>query len=443
MITMMVAPMLIIQLLLVWYVLLIVLGIMLVMWQLIIERRAVAIIEAVILLIISQLVYLPLRALEQFRDKGRRFASWLENAYTTPLELVLILTVLVTALILIVLKNSLNWRNNHISRTSVYESLQKLPVGICCYQDGGMTRLVNVKMSQIAKELTGKKITNGEIFVQSIKETAVGEGKITFENDDDLSSIATEANTIVAKARSGRVYSFALTDIPFRNIRLHEILATDVTQEYINLMALHKDKKRMQDINNRLRAYSKGIIDVNIEKEILDAKVRIHDELGHALIVSKRYLRSGDGDREAILNLWRKNIALLKDEREEDSAEDYETMFYIAECAGVDIIVDGELPQDNKTAKKITVTAISECLTNVCRHTHGNQINITVNRDGSNKIRLSFTNNGDAPRGEIKEGGGLTNLRKIVEGAGGKMEIQSAPVFELRLVIPIGDFKNE
>lgn len=443
MMTLLASPMIIVQLLLLWYVLLIVFGMMIVIWQIAIERRPIAIWVSIMLLLICQLTYLPLRALEQYRDKGRVFAGWMERAYNTPLIAIVVITVIISALDIIVVKNSIRWRNSHISRTSVYESFQKLPVGICCYQDGGMTRLVNAKMSHIARELTGSRINNGELFIHKLKEVAAGTGRVSLESDDELNNVETGENTIVAKTKTGTVYSFSLTDIPFRNTVLHEIVATDVTQEYENLILLHKDKKRMQDINNRLRAYSKNIVDVNIEKEILDAKVKIHDELGHALIVSKRYLGSGDGDKVAILNLWRKNIALLKEERGEAVSEDYETMFYIAKCAGVDIEVNGKLPYENQHVKHIIVTAISECLTNVCRHTRGNLINMTLSESNEKKYIVTFSNNGDRPKEEIKEGGGLTNLRKIVEEAGGTMKIQSFPEYELRLVIPIGDKDNE
>lgn len=441
--TLLETPMIIVQLLLLWYVLLIVSEIMIVIWQVLIERRPVALLASVVLLTVCQFIYLPLRALEQFRDTGRVFANWMERAYGTPFVVVVLVTIVISVLDFIVVKNSIRWRNNHINRTSVYESFQKLPVGICCYQDGGMTRLVNVKMSQIAMDLTGSRISNGELFVRRLKEVAEGEGCVKLESDDELQKEDFSPNTIVAKTKNDVVYSFTMTDIPFRNTVLHEILAIDVTEEYRNLLVLHKDKKRMQDINNRLRAYSRDVVNVNIEKEILDAKVKIHDELGHALIVSKRYLGSGDGDRNAILSLWRKNIALLKEERGESVSEDYETMFYIAKCAGVDIEVEGDLPYEYPKVKHIIVTAISECLTNVCRHTHGNRINMQVGKNADKELVLIFTNNGEQPKEEIKEGGGLTNLRKIVEGVGGTMQIQSLPEYELRLIIPVGDIENE
>lgn len=437
MITMLETPISILQLLLGWYLILIVAAIMIVVWQILVERRYGVAILSMLLLALCHFIYLPLRALEQYRDIGRTFDNWMEYAYSSPLLIVVTITFFISIWEAFVIKNSINWRMNHISGTSIYESFQKLPVGICCYQNGGMTRLVNRRMNQIAREITGKGIYNGQLFVENLRRISSGEGNILLENERESVTEILDEHSIVTKTNEGKVYSFTLTDIPFRNTMLHEILATDVTQEYINLMELNKEKKRVQDINSRLRAYSQSVVDVNIEKEILDAKVRIHDELGHALIVSKRYLRRGTGDKDAILDLWHKNIALLKEERSEQLADDYETIFYIAKCAGVEMEVEGVLPQEYPNIKKIIVTAMSECLTNVCHHAHGNLLNIAVREKDNQKIELVFTNNGDAPTGEIKEGGGLTNLRKVVEGIGGSMEIQSCPTYQLMLSVPV------
>lgn len=442
MMTILNSPMVIIQLLLLWYVILIAFEMMIVMWQVIISRRFRDILLSISLLAASHLVYLILRAAEQYRDKGRVFAVWMEDAYHLPLILLLIVTLVVTVLDIMVVIGGIKWRNDHISRTSVYESFQKLPIGICCYEDGGMTRLVNKKMNEIARELTGMGIVNGECFAEQLRGAAAGAGKVMLEEDDELGSGIFHDNKIVAITPTRIVYSFSLTDIPFRNTILHEILAIDVTQEYQNLRELHKDKKRMQEINKRLRAYSRDVVDVNIEKEILDAKIKIHDELGHALIVSERYLRTGDGDRDGILALWHKNISLLKEERGEDISEDYDTMFYIAKCAGVDIRVDGDLPKKPQERKRIVVTAISECLTNVCRHTQGNSMEIQTGETNDRELVLIFTNNGEAPAQEIREGGGLGNLRKMVEDAGGTMRIQSFPEFRLMLTIPALEVEN-
>ena len=47
-----------------------------------------------------------------------------------------------------------------------------------------------------------------------------------------------------------------------------------------------------------------------------------------------------------------------------------------------------------------------------------------------------LTNDGRPPEGDIREGGGLSALRGLVEDAGGRMHVQSTPGFALRVEIP-------
>ena len=47
-----------------------------------------------------------------------------------------------------------------------------------------------------------------------------------------------------------------------------------------------------------------------------------------------------------------------------------------------------------------------------------------------------MTNDGTAPLGKIREGGGLSGIRRRTEEAGGVMNTRSAPRFMLTLAMP-------
>ena len=49
---------------------------------------------------------------------------------------------------------------------------------------------------------------------------------------------------------------------------------------------------------------------------------------------------------------------------------------------------------------------------------------------------ITFTNDGDAPKGEIHETGGLGNLKRQVEALGGSLELSASPRFKMILTIP-------
>lgn len=54
---------------------------------------------------------------------------------------------------------------------SVKECMDELPVGICFYRDGGLTKLTNLKMESIAQRLTGSNISDAESFREAVSKS--------------------------------------------------------------------------------------------------------------------------------------------------------------------------------------------------------------------------------------------------------------------------------
>lgn len=348
------------------------------------------------------------------------FENWMEMPVVVMWILILCMMV---GLVWLILQN-IEYSKNHISQNSVEESFDNLPAGICCYYSSGYPRLLNSKMKEISFLAMGKVVDNWENFWNDISK---GEASV-------LCDVVQMGEVPILQLSDGRVYSFRREPIPFEKYILFEIMAVDITEEFEKNKMLEADQVKMTILNRRLKEYSQKVTQVTIEKEILAAKVRIHDELGHALIATKRYLGTKAGDQKALVELWENNIALLKAERYESVSDDYDTINYIANCAGIQIKVEGKLPQ-NGYLQHIIVTALSECITNTSRHAKGNEICIMVSEEDTH-IQIQITNNGEPPVGEIKEGGGLSGLRKLTEMEGGQMIIKSQPAFCLVLDLP-------
>ena len=51
-------------------------------------------------------------------------------------------------------------------------------------------------------------------------------------------------------------------------------------------------------------------------------------------------------------------------------------------------------------------------------------------------LTAAITNDGLAPAGEVVEGGGLSALRRRIEGTGGAMQVESTPRFRLVITLP-------
>ena len=105
-----------------------------------------------------------------------------------------------------------------------------------------------------------------------------------------------------------------------------------------------------------------------------------------------------------------------------------------AGAMGISLTLDGSIPMSARV-EKIIVLACRECVTNCKKHAKGSAVNVKItNRD--NFYTVSITNDGEKPKDEIKEGGGLTSLRQTVENAGGEMHVSHRPHFALIIDLP-------
>ena len=196
---------------------------------------------------------------------------------------------------------------------------------------------------------------------------------------------------------------------------------------------LHEDNLRVAQLNLRLRRYGAQIRELTREKETLAARVRIHDDFGQALLAARRLgAQQGDAQQRAqVLALWRTNLALLRGTGEkEPTGAGLGALVEAARAVGVTVTAEGPQPAADSPAMALLLHAAHECLTNTVRHAGGSALHISLAREGD-RLCATLTNDGRAPDGPVREGGGLSALRRQVEAAGGRMRIESAPRFAL------------
>lgn len=315
-----------------------------------------------------------------------------------------------------------------ITPASIKESIDILPAGICCYYPGGLCKLVNEKIDWICREITGNGLRDGETFWYSL----------TTGNFSHGTPIQT-GNSPIVILPGGNVINFSRNELAFDGVKMFEIIAVDVTEEYKLTAELGEKQTSLQKINQRLRDLGDKITELTTEKEILNSKIRLHDNWSHTLLASKRYLKNPSSiDKQTIYRLWDKNISLLADDVTSSYQEIYAEIFRSAQALGLKVNISGTLPRQIDNSH-IIAQAMTTALSNLVRHAHGTELYMT-SAQSSGKYLLTFTNNGDPPAQPIRETGGLANLRRRVENAGGKMEIIAAPQFELK--IELGDKEN-
>ncbi|MBQ4362931.1 MAG: hypothetical protein II782_02890 [Oscillospiraceae bacterium] len=300
-----------------------------------------------------------------------------------------------------------------LSSHSVKFATDDLPAGLCIYDKSGRILLMNETMAKIGTDLTGEYVLSGKQI---------------------LSRVDTAGSTPL-RLSDGSVFTFSLEQTAVGSTELTEITAENITEEYDLTEKLHKIDEELIDQQQRLRELNVLITEMTIQKEILAAKTSVHDRFGSTIIATKRFIR-GDSEntREELTAIWNKTLDLLQTSGESEQKDIYEKVFTVAGYVGVDIEIKGELPKEKERAE-IIVTALIECLTNTFRHAHGDRILLECINSAKTDTYI-LTNNGEAPKTEINETGGLKNLRQAAENLGWKMEIQSIPAFMLTLIAP-------
>lgn len=321
-------------------------------------------------------------------------------------------------------------KKQQISVDAVRKSIDYLPDGICFFREDGQPLLVNLQMNRLCGFLFESELLNGNWLVDCLcGEKNLKNGQIIRKKPD-----------ILVKTWGERVWRFQGNEFLFHGEKIWEWIATDVTEQLKLSKELEQRNQRLMDVNQKLRVYSDEVKYITREQEILNAKIRVHDDVGRSLLAARAYLfgKEENRDRATLMILWKSTISVLKKEaKPEKKSSSWEQLQRAAEAVQVNIVLDGHLPKAENAAI-ILITAMYECLTNTVKHADGTELYVSIMEDDF-KIKMRATNNGKQPEKLVEETGGLSNLRQIVESAEGKMAIDSQPRFILKLELPKGE----
>ena len=78
---------------------------------------------------------------------------------------------------------------------------------------------------------------------------------------------------------------------------MRQLLAADVTDEYAGLLEVSEKNRQLRELSERLRAAVGEAERLSVEKEYLDAKIRVHSGLGGLLAATARFMRAAGEER--------------------------------------------------------------------------------------------------------------------------------------------------
>ena len=314
-------------------------------------------------------------------------------------------------------REELQYRRNTITRSSIKEGVDKISSGLCFYVAGGRVILCNSRMNALSHRIVGRDLQNAELFWQILSggEVCAGIERLSFGSYPSF------------RLPDGSVWTFAREELQ----GFQQLTAANTTQQQALTDELRDKNLDLAALNLRLRRHGENVDELARARERLETKVRIHGELGQALLAARRYLVD-ENAQEPPLDIWRRNIAMLRKEMEAKKAEDpLQILQKAADSAGVRLVLRGRLAEGSEY-RQFFLVAASEALTNAVFHAGAGTLSIDLT-ETDDQWSMRFANDGKKPTKPITEGGGLGSLRRKAEAIGAAMGVECTPEFTLTI----------
>jgi len=370
------------------------------------------------------LLYASVIPAERAKPEIPSVSLWFEKQ---PVVFPLILWLAIAAFFLKVIWGEHRRYQNAVTASSVKESLDRLETGLCFSYPNGMVLLINHRMNELSHALFSTALRNANRFWDALTGGETSEG--------------------VTRLAGGEAPVFRLPDGTVRSFRREEldgviqITAADTTRQHQMLEELENKHKELEEMNARIRSYGDQVDRYVAARERLETRVNLHGFLGQALLMTRHYLQYGSGSAKKLIDIWQRNIDVLRLEAEPGQEPDsLASLQNAAGAIGMKVHIEGTLPENAGIRKLIAVVG-AETLTNAVRHAGARQLWIRVEETEEESV-IRYTNDGSVPEGPVREGGGLSTARKKIEAAGGRMFTETSPRFMLTVVFEKGDAKD-
>ena len=311
-----------------------------------------------------------------------------------------------------------------INHSSIKEAFDNLPTGVCFFNEAGLPVLCNHAMQRFSFSVCGKDVQ----FVTDLGSCLRGDfAPVSGVRKDGKVFVLTDGTAWRLDRRSFTHES---------GNRYTQYVATDVSQLQEKRVELQQENAQLRRVQVDLQRLSANIVAVTREEEILNTKMRVHDEMGKCLVAAQKYLKKDctESIPDSVAVAWQRAVSMIKYSNETPEEDMLLQIRKTCEYVKLRYLQTGELPRQEDAAYLLTC-AVRECVTNAVRYAEATELYVTFG-ETETVATVTVTNNGLVPEGEVVEGGGLSTLRRRIERAGGTMTVRSQPRFELSVTVP-------
>ena len=337
---------------------------------------------------------------------------------------VLMLVTLTTIAVNVWLVLSETKNRKTINNTSIKEAFDNLPTGVCFFNEAGLPVLCNHTMQRFSFAVCGKDVQ----LITDLENCLA---------DDFIPADDVRKDGKVFILSDGRAWHLEKRTFTHESGNMYtQYIATDVSELHKNRVELTQENEQLRKVQADLKKLSANIVAVTREEEILNTKMRVHDEMGRCLVEAQKFLRDGCNESipDSVISSWQRAVSMIKYSNETVDEDMLSQVRKTCASVGIAYVQTGELPTEESTAYTL-ICAVRECVTNAVRYAGASELYVQFS-ETEKLATVTITNNGNRPDSPIVEGGGLSTLRRRVERAGGVMVVQSFPIFKLTVTVP-------
>ena len=314
-------------------------------------------------------------------------------------------------------------KNKYELRIAVKEALDTLPAAVCYFNTSGTVKLCNTVMYDLFRKIT-------QSDLQSYDEL-----KEALDGCDRSTGIIRDGNVFLFP--DGRAWQYFAEKVKTADGKEYtEAVFSNVTELYEKRQELKRQSRELKKMYQELKILSENVQEAAREQEILNMKSQLHDQMNMGVAAIRQILRQNTTSEKnaAAVIQFRRAIRVLQEENaypQDDVAE----LIKDAAVSGIQVKITGDLP-DTKDTLSMLLLVMREACVNAARHADAAILHVTAKQTEAD-VTLRITNDGKQPEENITPRGGLADLGKMIVGAGGRMEIQSRPIFMLTVTLPV------
>ena len=317
----------------------------------------------------------------------------------------------------------------------IAEAVDEFPGGLSFSDKDGVPILVNKKMHRLIYELVNLPFIDANAIWQALSLKAE-------KNQFNPKLLKKEQGLyeLYHKLKDGSIWRFKKSVISAQTEEYVQIEAIDISNLASIANEINEDNKELKNQNKRIKLVSLELEKVNRDKERYFAKVALHGEFGEYILWLRQFLKeSKEGsicmsDFKQLETRWYKAKDIIKGiGMSSETAEIENELLKVGKLIGCNIFFPKEKPY--KTYQALYYTAIREALTNAVRHAAADELYIKI-EEKLNFQKVTIFDNGSKKINFVREGNGLSALRKLMEKEGVKLKLQTEGVFKLLITFP-------